>query len=1173
MSEIAAQHAQISRVTPIWRRAGVLVAGLIVTLIVGAMFAQIVIARVPQQRAAIEEALRKHTGLEIRFASMHVGWGFRGAQAELSDVRISDPQSARFRATAPRVLVTFDTWGLFRGGELALGRVTLVSPVIDVDLASLERGVRPPLAIAPNNSPNQPKQSATERDALAKVAQALRALPAGRLELEAATVRLQGAEPFAQGALQITRAVVRRDADSASAYATVMLPAELGKMAFVSVEARGLFSRGDAFDADARIIARQVQLAGIAPDQRVDGFATVDARAHVVRGVLADGRWQVNLRRMAVFDRAVGTLPLRFERADFNGTIKRAQNRWQVAIENLHVAPAEGAGRSAEFALNAAADGASGVLTSAEVPLPVLQFLLATSSSADQYVWPRELAADTGVLRDVKFSWNTQPGGVSGTKLTARVENGAVQLADADLQLEAVRGRLSGAAGKWRFEFAPDAAVSVVRTAQNASAGVARLQGAVVVEQHAHGMTIHAEDVRATSGLLDVRLSGQVESRPGGVIDLHARLAGWDALAARQYLADVVPNAALTAALEPLRAGRIDAARATLSGTRDSNGALVGVDSSLAVSAKIMDVSWALRGRAEPLVGSTVEIRHEGGKTRASVKGGSVGDIRVVAADVAIEPDAPVRVSANALASLDSATLRQSLPELAQLQAQGDALLELQMTLPLDASKPVAWRSTARLSDARFALAPGMPALDRVRGTIQFNDGKLTRSSLVGQWLGGDVRLQTPSRSARARQARANDSERYFALRGIASAAELARWTGVDDVGALTGDVAWTGTVDWNAQRGEGAAIIESSLAGLSSALPEPFAKRASRAVPVVARVRFDTAGLHDFELQANRQTILRGTVREQMLEAKFDVANVAGTLVGSTQGNRWAVSVDTLALEQVPLWLGLANAAARAPTAITLDLAANELRTPTRGLGPVAARFTRGQDGFSVEQITVPKLYRGDDVRLECRAECQLHWQFAVADRAALSELLGISAALTASEFRSSGVLAWRAAQAPALAALNGRADVELWRGAWAPAASPVRASFADATLLPVATLKPQGAEFERFRASIEFANGAAKLKQWNMALADGDLAARGQLSIADRRQDLELDWRPTGPLPASVDDLTSRPRLAAAWAAMRARMAGSSEASDAPFPAKMRLGGTWSEPVLIAPDLVAQE
>jgi uncharacterized protein YhdP len=1172
MSEIAAQFAQISRVKPIWRRAGVLVAGLIVTLAVVAMFAKIVIARVPQQRAAIEQALRQHTGLDIRFASMHVGWGFRGAQAELSDVRIADPQAARFRATAPLVRVTFDSWGLFRGGELALGRVTLVSPVIDIDVASLEQARLPNAALATNHSHTQPAQSALERDALAQLARALRALPAGRLELEAATLRLKGAEQFSNGLLQITRAVVRRDADSASAYATVLLPAELGKMAFVSVEARGLFSRGAAFDADARIITRQLQLAGIAPGRRVDGFATVDARAHVVRGVLADANWQVNLRRMAVFDRAVDRVPLRFERADFDGSIRRVADRWQVAIENLHVAPAEGAGRSAEFALDASADGAAGALTSTEVPLPVLQFLLAMGSRADQYVWPRELAADTGVLRDVQFSWDTRGASGARTTLNARVEQGAVHLADAGLQLESVRGRLHGAAGKWRFDFAPDAAVTVVRTAHDTSVGVARMDGAVIVEQQPHGVTIRAEEVHATSGALEVRLNGHIESQPGGIVQLQAELKKWDALAARQYLVDVVPNAALTAALEPLQAGRLEAARATLSGNRNEDGALIGTHSKLVVSADIAAVTWALRGRDEPLVGAAVRIQHEAGKTRGSITGGRVGDIQVVSADVAIEPNTAVRVRANALASLDSESLRDALPELARLQASGDALLELQLSMPLDPQQPVAWRSTARVSDANLMLARGLPAIENVRGTVTFADGDLQRSTLSGEWLGGDVRVQSPVRSTRTLRARSLDS-RQLVLRGVASAAELARWAGVEDVRALTGDVAWTGTLDWHSQRTEGALVIESSLAGLSSTLPEPFAKRAARAVPVIARIQFDATGVRNFDVHANRKAVARGDVRDQTLDARFDIAGIEGSVVGATPGHHWKVAVDSLRVEQVPLLLSLANAAARAPTPIAFDLSAAQLRSSERNYGTLTARFSRDAKGFVLEQIAVPELYRGDAVRLACRADCQLQWQLPVNDREAMAELLGLSSTLAASDMRSTGTFTWNLESELALEAVTGRAEVELVRGSWRPGASVQRASFVDAALSPVAALKPDGTDFDRFRASVEFAADTARVTSWSMAMADGDLAARGELSIAEHRQDLELDWQPAGTLPASVNDLTSRPRLAAAWAAMRARVAGAPATTSASVPLKARLGGTWSAPVLITPDLVAQE
>jgi uncharacterized protein YhdP len=1155
------------------RRLGWVAAGLLLTTLIMAMMAQIVVARVPQQRATIERVLQAHTGLTVKFESMRIGWGMRGVQAELRDVRLSGSASDRFRATAPQVRVSFNSWGLFKGGELSLGRVTLISPTIDVDLAQFDLPPAKRAAREPSRGADAARRSQLdfERAWIERAVRALRVLPAGRIELEAATLRVRGVEALANESLNITRAVLRREADAATVYGTFLLPAALGKTAFLSVDARGLYSRAQVIDADARIIARSVQLNTLLPDRDLDGFATVDARMRVVRGVLTSGNWQANLRRVAAFDRLRDSAPLRFERADFTGDLERSPEQLRVRVDNLYVAPAEGSSRAAEFSIEAAPDGRAGMLASADVPLPVVQFLLALGSRGEQAIWPRELDTASGALRNVSLRWGNSAASGASTTIAALATDLAVTIPAAGLRIAGIRGDLSGSVEDWRFALAPEATVAVSQLGQSGpTVTSARLAGAIRVVSTDDDAVIELDALRAEGAGVGVALAGKTARSIGAPVELVATITGWDAAAARAYAVRVAPDAPFTRALSGVSGGRLEQAELQVSGAPDEHG-IVPIKRA---NATLSNLSWSLRDDWQNLTEARATVAYTPERTEVRVSEGKLDDVRIVSATADIARDGAAAVRATALAPVDSAALRKALPRLASLNMRGDALLDLQATIASGATAPSRWRGAVRLSEGRLELTPGIPAIARLRGALNVVDGELRRSSLAGEWLGGTLQVSIPNRAERNRPP-------TIALRGVASGAELAKSLGVAGSAALAGDVTWVGSLETSSAGEPVRLTLESSLAGLESSLPTPFAKRAARAVPVVATLNLDANGVRAFEVRSNRARIIQGTLRGRVADANFELAGFSGSLrADGLQRDPWQLSLESLDVGQLPQLLALAQAMRPARDA-SLLLDAQQLRAGGRSYGAFAARVARRSDELRIDRIAAPALLRSGEVSAVCADGCRLEWQLEAGPANRLGELLGFGAQLAGADLRIAGALTWPAQSGPSAQSLSGRFELDFSDGYVREVSVRRPAALADALVAPAAALLesapfspdasvPPGVPAVANRFSLlavrgAFGAGVINVESWRLATAQGDLAAHGSMDVGERTYDWTLEWRPAEAVPATVAELAERPRLAAAWAAFKARVQGKRDsAPDKPAPVHLR--GSWDAPILAA-------
>src|SRR5688572_20035507 len=94
-----------------WLRAGLMllvsVAGLVGLVV---LTYQLTLARVPQQRSALERLARAQTGLDVRFGELNLRWGWYGPEAVFRRVELGDPDRPRVLVRAPELVVAFDAW-------------------------------------------------------------------------------------------------------------------------------------------------------------------------------------------------------------------------------------------------------------------------------------------------------------------------------------------------------------------------------------------------------------------------------------------------------------------------------------------------------------------------------------------------------------------------------------------------------------------------------------------------------------------------------------------------------------------------------------------------------------------------------------------------------------------------------------------------------------------------------------------------------------------------------------------------------------------------------------------------------------------------------------------------------------------------------------------------------
>jgi uncharacterized protein YhdP len=852
-------------------------------------------ARVPQHRAALEKLIRHQTGLEVRFRSLAVRWGWYGPEAVFQDVELGEPDQRIVWLRAPRLAVGLDAWRMVRSGHLEAGRISLESP--DIDLAGTTRRGAHLAAHMPV-------------DVRAAGSRILARWRGAEIDISGGTLRTLlpgGSEPVT---LCIRRVELRHQGADWSADAQVVLPATLGARLHFALEMRGDPQLQEIASAAVRLegsrleLAAWAALAGGAASDYLPGSGIGDLE---LRAVFAHGRLRSATGRVAAEAlewRAAAGPALALETLRGTWQLAPRAGDWHLSVADLEIAvpgqtPAEPLAMPAPLppaapaiperasaTVDATADGTRLRGELQHAPLAALVAL--ARWHAPQL--PEGVRVSGGEARELRFDWSARR--PSGARLALSAELQACSLASpaGEYQLSGLSGRMWGAEDSVTIALrSADARLTLTHGQPAALEGLevdAHLNAAIIgedgwqldaqdVQIHRAGLTLHASAALAGAG-----------SRSPPIIDAHLLLKDSD-VALLAGLPGPPALGALGAAAGALTAGRVEAAELSWHGP-------------------LLDLPWSAPGARftgyltlrearlresdawpdSSAISAVVEWR--GAHFHAAIDRARAGAFALT--DAVADWDARAghamhfagRLAGDAqeiMAWLRSHPQAAAwAPGLDSIDVRGATLLDLEIEQPPDSPAATAApqprvRVAALLDGAELRPVAGLPPLGALRGTLGFADGQLQRSTLTGEWLGGPATLTLAERREHGVTVLA------ISGRGAMSARQVVR-----AAGANADDTALSGSADWSALLtvlpAAGAPRwqlhADSSLAGVASRLPEPFAKAAGAQLP-----------LH-LDLQASGESaVLRVSLGERL----------SGATALARSGETWRIERGALRL------------------------------------------------------------------------------------------------------------------------------------------------------------------------------------------------------------------------------------------------------------------------------------
>jgi uncharacterized protein YhdP len=864
---------------------------------------ELIAARVPEHRAALEELIRQQTGLEITFGRLALRWGWYGPEAVFHDVSLGEAGSAPL-LHAVQLTVGLDAWRSVRSGHPEAGRITLTGAAIDL-------------------SSGRTRSAGARADALqAGVMDAAPRLLSrwrgGRIDVEGSSVRLPAAGAGPAASLNIVHAQLRRLGSRWSAQAQLSLPEGATEEAFVRLDLSGdpaqretlagtLTVRGERLTfARWRSLGVPLQLRPYLPSAgsgRLELTATLAGGSPVrLAGDFAAlaPEWQA---------RAAGAAPLRLSLLQANWQLTRSAAGWRLALGSLH---AGSAGSEASGVIFLEAGRVHGTVRA--LPLPALQAL------AHWYL-PQLLLGELtlgGVAQSAQFDWDDARAPGSRLQGHAVVSGLALASVAAGVELGAMSARVSVSDTTLAAQLdAPDATLAVTRATPLSLAGL---------EVHAHldagfdgaRWYLRSDDLTiAHEGARVAARATLAAEAAGAMPQLNARVQIENADAAQ--LAALLDPDALAAAplIARLQSGRIESADFELAGgltpapSLASHGTLALGDAALRA-----DANWP------QVQGLAARVDWRDGRVHANISAAHSGTLDLTSAQASwdVHGAQALRVQARARGNAREALawlrarpgLLAAAPLAVDLDLDGELSAALDLLVPGTAAhQPAPRRSiSALLQGVRLRALTGVPPIEALHGTLAFSAARLQRSSLTGQWLGGPVTLTLSERRA--------DGALLIAARGQLAARAALAAAGVDEPAPLTGNAEWTAQLTALARpapdHAEWQVRADSSLAGVASTLPAPLAKAAGSALPLHLEAR--GSGLAA-RLQSSLGERLQALVVLQRAGERWRIARGAlsldarppslpGTPVLSLEGR-----VERL---ELPAYLALCRQAGRSP-------------------------------------------------------------------------------------------------------------------------------------------------------------------------------------------------------------------------------------------------------------------
>jgi uncharacterized protein YhdP len=1120
-------------------------------------------ARVPQQRAALEDLIRHETGLEVHFSSLSLRWGWHGPEAVLQAVELEAPASGALLLRAPRLSIGLDLWRMARGAQPQAVRIVVESPTIDLAGGS---------AVLPARA------GALRARELDQGLHLLTFWRGGEIDITGGTLRV----PAAGGSvlmLGMRQAQLRHLGAAWNADAELLLPEALGSGAHLTLQWQGAPGLRPPAGGSVRFAGRRLAFGGwhallqatpVAGYLPRSGSGDLELRAQFVGGRMASLGGTLHGAALEWSARGAASVPLALEHLSAHWQLARRGAGWHG--DALVIEP----GAAVALAPLTITLDADANLTALQgrlqhAPLPALAAI--ARWAAPQLPMGQLLLG--GEVRELDFAWSARA--APGAQLIGSADLRGLTLASAagDVRLSGLTGRVTGSETGLAVDLQSDAARLMLAGPQPMALDELAVAARFRLSLTPRGWQLGTDELRvrcAQAGLAaGVTVVAMAPDTPPRI---NAQLALHDA--------DVAALGRLLSAYSPgmpgvagLTAGRLESAQ----------------------------LSW--RGKL----------------------------------------DGRLPWDASGAVFTATAVLRGT-----RLGAQAD------WPGAEDIDATIDWRGSrlhALIARARLRPVAGLPPIDALRGSLTFSGAHVQRSTLTGQWLGGPVSLAVAERR--------DHGQSTFAIsgRGVMDARQVMQAASGDaDAAQLAGSAEWSALLTLppqpDRQHGSWQLRADSSLAGVASGLPEPFAKAAGvplplhveltsaataaqlrvalgerlRAAAALTRTgerwriergavrfagtaptlpseavllldgrvsRLDLAACLTLWRQAARDAALpalRARLAAAQLVAgprSYPEASIVATATdgsgslqveaaGFTATARWDALIDA----ERPALVHLANLDLTQPADLNIapalgsalapavGLAVDELQWRGRALGSFAARLDANADVLVVSDLRLSGPSGASAASARCdRLTCRVQFSLDSHDAAASLLAFGLRPDVDAAAARIEGELQWLP-QAPApLATLSGHLHMQLQQGSTHPDPEAVQPPFA---LLSVPALLagvgreatgPSQLAFASLGANYQLHDGEAVTADLHFD-GDAEILMRGRVGLASGDYD-EQAWilRDGERLPEAVRRFGATPRVAALWLSLR-ELFGAAEAERAH--AALHLRGSWNDPIVTA-------
>ncbi|HZX32203.1 MAG TPA: YhdP family protein [Rhodocyclaceae bacterium] len=165
-----------------------------------------------------------------------------------------------------------------------------------------------------------------------------------------------------------------------------------------------------------------------------------------------------------------------------------------------------------------------------------------------------------------------------------------------------------------------------------------------------------------------------------------------------------------------------------------------------------------------------------------------------------------------------------------EMRAAGNGHLDLRLDMPLQHIPDTKIQGEYLFQNNQVTVMPGLPPVTQVHGRLRFTENSLAAPEITGIALGGPVRVAVKNEGDRVN----------VAMGGTANVKDARRHFDLPVLDYVTGSTAWKGEVRVRKKTAD--IVVESSLNGISSSLPEPLNKTAGSALPL----RFEKKNLPD---------------------------------------------------------------------------------------------------------------------------------------------------------------------------------------------------------------------------------------------------------------------------------------------------------------------------------------